>query len=113
MTAPQHSFKSSITGIFFYVFLFLATGCGDKEAPAATTTGPKEAATTYEEDWASLGRYNEDPEWFRKAKFGIYFHWGLYSVPAFQDEWYPRWMHFKGNPVYEHHKATYGEPAEF
>ena len=50
----------------------------------------------YEADWASLGRHNPAPEWFRDAKFGIYFHWGPYSVPAFGNEHYPRTMY--GHP---------------
>jgi alpha-L-fucosidase len=36
----------------------------------------------------SLRQY-ECPEWFRDAKFGIYLHWGAYSV-AEQGEWYAR-----------------------
>ena len=46
----------------------------------------------YEENWESLQRY-ETPEWFRDAKFGIFIHWGVYSVPAFGSEWYPRHMY--------------------
>ena len=43
----------------------------------------------YREDWDSLAAHNESPEWFKNAKFGIYFHWGPYSVPAFGNEHYP------------------------
>ncbi|MCB1127803.1 MAG: alpha-L-fucosidase, partial [Verrucomicrobiae bacterium] len=53
------------------------------------------------------------PEWFRDAKLGIYFHWGVYSVPAFASEWYPRMMFLKGDRVNLHHIATYGDPAEY
>jgi alpha-L-fucosidase len=53
------------------------------------------------------------PDWFRDAKFGIYFHWGVYSVPAFGDEWYPRNMHIKERPEYKYHINTYGEPSKF
>lgn len=67
----------------------------------------------YSEDWGSLGKHNEAPEWFKDAKLGIYFHWGLYSVPAFDNEWYPRHMHFKNHKVYKHHLEKYGEPSEF
>ncbi len=28
--------------------------------------------------------------WFKRAKFGIFIHWGLYSLPAFGSEWYSR-----------------------
>lgn len=67
----------------------------------------------YTPDWESLGKHNESPEWFKNAKLGIYFHWGIYSVPAFDSEWYPRHMHFKDHVVYKHHVSTYGEPSEF
>ena len=30
----------------------------------------------YTENWDSLAAHNESPEWFKDAKFGIYFHWG-------------------------------------
>jgi len=67
----------------------------------------------YTPDWESLGKHNESPEWFKNAKLGIYFHWGIYSVPAFDSEWYPRNMHFKDHKVYQHHVEKYGEPSEF
>jgi len=67
----------------------------------------------YEPEWASLKKYNEAPEWFRDAKLGIYFHWGVYSVPAFGSEWYPREMHRKSQKEYEHHLKKYGKPTEF
>ncbi|HAJ80015.1 MAG TPA: hypothetical protein DCO75_09620 [Fibrobacteres bacterium] len=70
------------------------------------------AATTYTSTWASVDKHNASPEWFRDAKFGIYFHWGVYSVPAYGSEWYPRNMYNKsGNSSeYQHHVATYGDP---
>jgi alpha-L-fucosidase len=55
---------------------------------------------------------NEAPEWFRDAKFGIYFHWGVYSVPAFGSEWYPRNMHVPDHDTHDHHVETYGSPVE-
>lgn len=88
-------------------------GCQGNESTEPSEEVPVREIPVYQEDWASLGNYKEDPEWFRNAKFGIYFHWGLYSVPAFENEWYPRWMHFKDHKVYAHHKATYGDPSEF
>ena len=69
----------------------------------------------YKADWDSLKEHNEAPEWFRDAKFGIYFHWGVYSVPAYGNEWYPKWMHAKQGrrSYYQHHVETYGEPDRF
>ncbi len=67
----------------------------------------------YEETWESLAKYNEEPEWFKDAKLGIYFHWGVYSVPAFGSEWYPRNMNFPDSKEYKHHLETYGQLSEF
>lgn len=46
----------------------------------------------YKDNWESLSSY-EIPKWYRDAKFGIFIHWGVYSVPAFSSEWYPRNMY--------------------
>ncbi len=58
------------------------------------------------------------PEWYRDAKFGIFIHYGVYSVPAFGDEWYGHWMYmpgsaYGGSDIYTHHKNTYGGAAKF
>ena len=63
-------------------------------------------------DWESLQKY-EAPEWYRDAKFGIFIHWGVYSVPAFSSEWYPRNMYEPGFDAYKHHIATYGSQDKF
>ena len=63
-------------------------------------------------DWESLQKY-EVPEWYKDAKFGIFIHWGAYSVPAFGNEWYPRNMYVQGSPEYKHHVATYGSQDKF
>ncbi len=48
----------------------------------------------YENNWDSLNK-RKVPEWFGKAKFGIFIHWGLYSVPAFaNDKDYAEWYGF-------------------
>ena len=72
-------------------------------------------AGPYKPDWESLKAHVEAPEWFRDAKYGIYFHWGVYSVPAYGNEWYPKWMHTKQGrrSYYKHHVETYGEPDQF
>src|SRR5215469_4896372 len=63
-------------------------------------------------DWESLRKY-EVPEWYKDAKFGIFIHWGVYSVPAFGNEWYPRNMYREGSQEYKHHIATYGPQEKF
>jgi alpha-L-fucosidase len=95
---------------YLILILVIVTGCGKLSQKTGKTdeTKPK-----YEETWESLAQHNEQPEWFQDAKLGIYFHWGVYSVPAFGDEWYPRWMHFESRDEYKHHLQKYGHPSEF
>jgi alpha-L-fucosidase len=39
-------------------------------------------AQTYEPTWDSIDK-RPMPAWFTEAKFGIFIHWGVYSVPAY------------------------------
>ncbi|MEM2678736.1 MAG: alpha-L-fucosidase, partial [Thermofilaceae archaeon] len=66
----------------------------------------------FEPDWSSLKSYRT-PKWYIDAKLGIFIHWGVYSVPAFGNEWYPRNMYIKGSPEYEFHLKTFGPHNEF
>ncbi len=80
--------------------------------------GKKTKEEIYQPTWESLSKHNAAPEWFRDAKFGIYFHWGVYTVPAYGFEWYPRLMHLEndkyfGSDIYNYHLKTYGHPSEF
>ena len=73
---------------------------------ATTAAGP------FHPDWDSLAAYRV-PDWFRDAKFGIFVHWGVFSVPAFGSEWYSRNMYLPHDtdPTdhdYAHHLATFG-----
>ena len=79
-------------------------------------------------------RKHEVPDWFHDAKFGIFIHWSLSSVPAFAvadkgdiketiktegfgghfknnpyAEWYLNSLRIKGSPTQKYHKETYGE----
>ncbi len=73
------------------------------------------------------------PSWFEDAKFGIFIHWGLFSVPAFATpvkknhfhdfaktpeerhknnpyaEWYLNSLKIEGSSTQVYHKKTYGE----
>jgi alpha-L-fucosidase len=53
------------------------------------------------------------PEWFSDAKFGIFIHWGVYAVPAFDNEWYPRNMYSTGHRAFAHHVEKYGPQDKF
>ena len=69
-------------------------------------------AGKYKPDWDSLTQH-PNPQWFADAKFGIYFHWGPYSVPAYKTEWYSHYMYVPGHSVNKHHLATYGPLDKF
>ena len=70
------------------------------------------AQERYQPTWESLKKY-ETPAWFQDAKFGIFIHWGVYSVPAFGSEWYPRQMYQQDSKEFKHHVATYGPQKKF
>jgi alpha-L-fucosidase len=74
---------------------------------AWATVGPQ----SYTPTWASVDQHPPAHEWFQDAKFGIYFHWGVFSVPAFANEWYPRNMYIGGSNENNHHRSVYGEPS--
>ncbi|MHC4438315.1 MAG: alpha-L-fucosidase [Planctomycetota bacterium] len=88
----------------------------------------KAEAEKYEPTWESLSQWKM-PQWFDDAVLGIYCHWGVYSVPGFRFNdgaeqvdsglWYGMFMYVPNNSdepnygVYDHHRKTYGDPAEF
>lgn len=70
--------------------------------------------------WKELATQYECPEWFRDAKFGIWFHWGPQAVPEQGGGWYARHMYMQdvgrqkfGKMAYLYHNLTYGHPSEF
>lgn len=82
--------------------------------------------STAPQTWTDLQR--PTPEWFRRAPFGIFFHWGPYSVPAWAEpsgelgtlddedwflhnayaEWYYNTIRLEGSPAQKHHHEVYG-----
>jgi alpha-L-fucosidase len=54
--------------------------------------------TMYKPTWESLDS-RPTPAWFEDAKFGIFIHWGLYSVPS--------WGPTKGVGIYEKYAEWY------
>ncbi|MBD5105206.1 MAG: alpha-L-fucosidase [Ruminococcaceae bacterium] len=66
----------------------------------------------YKDDWGSLSQYSV-PKWYKNSKFGIFIHWGVFSVPAFASEWYSRQMYVKDSDEYKHHTEVYGKHTEF
>lgn len=66
----------------------------------------------FQPTWDSLLNYRV-PAWYEDAKFGIFIHWGIYAVPAFDNEWYPRNMYQEGSAVYQHHRTVHGPQSKF
>ncbi len=72
-------------------------------------------AQTYTPDWKSIDS-RPVPEWFEDAKFGIFIHWGLYSVPSWAptdrdkySEWYWWQKDLANNQAFiDFHNKTYG-----
>ena len=97
------------------VFTLLYSCNNEKPAyqPKTDTYLSPKGTAVFQPDSASLADNYNIPDWFRDAKFGIFIHWGVYSVPAFGKEWYPREMYIKDSKIYKHHIEKYGNQTEF
>jgi len=68
--------------------------------------------------WKSLGDHFTPPAWWRKAKIGVWLHWGPQSVGE-DGDWYAKWIYMpkyawpKYTPVYRDHLTKYGHPSQF
>lgn len=95
-----------------YVLLFSTLLVGSRLAP------PVNAQTTYQPTWASLDK-RPLPAWFPDAKFGIFIHWGVYSVPAYRPvakkryatyaEWYEADVYANPQLRQSFHNRVYGD----
>ena len=84
-------------------------------AAAKTPVAPGSVQPT----WDSIRANYSVPQWFIDAKFGITMHWGLFSVPAYHNEWYEKYM-YSAAPVagVDHsfsawHTQNFGPPGKF
>ena len=62
-----------------------------KQIPTPMAPGPVKPT------WESLQENYKVPDWFRGAKFGIFMHFGIFSVPAHGNEWYEKFLYAGGN----------------
>ncbi len=101
--------------LLLYIFIAAAVSscAGKKVAYNIDSWASNEGTEVFQPEWENIAANYTFPEWYRDAKFGIFIHWGIYSVPAFANEWYSRHMYVEGTREYEHHKATYGDHTEF
>lgn len=75
-------------------------------------------AQQYQPNWTSLNQRGI-PSWFHQDKFGIFIHWGTYSVPAYAPvipnsglsyaEWYWKRIQEKKDEFISFHEKTYGK----
>jgi alpha-L-fucosidase len=80
---------------------------------AALKDIPPAGPGPFQESWESIGANYKDPDWFRDGKFGIYMHWGIYSVPAHGSEWYVRYMYGGNKGIMDWHTQHFGPPTKF
>jgi alpha-L-fucosidase len=73
-------------------------------APTPVAPGPFEA------NWDSIREHYTVPQWFVDAKFGITMHWGLFSVAAYHNEWYEKYMY---TTFSDWHTKNFGPPDTF
>ena len=79
-------------------------------APDAYASPKPDLSGPFQPTWESLRDHYRTPAWFNQAKFGIFIHWGLYSIPARINEWYIRHM-YTSDVAW--HTSHYGPPDKF
>jgi alpha-L-fucosidase len=110
--------RSALLGILIVAAaLSAAAGKDDssytrKIAAALKTVDETAARGPFQATWPSL-ETQKVPDWYLDAKFGIFIHWGAYSVPAFGSEWYPRNMYRQDSAEFKHHVETFGPQGKF
>ena len=77
-----------------------------KEIDEVISLGP------YSAHWESLSTHR-CPDWYYRGKLGIFIHWGVYSVPAYGNEWYSRNMYQPGREEYRYHTEHFGDQKSF
>ena len=71
----------------------------------------------YQPNWKSLDT-RKVPEWYTNAKFGIFIHWGVYSVPAYgkkgtYSEWYQHALREGDSATVKYHKENFGDRSYY
>ena len=84
----------------------LTSGAFSSGATAEEPKGP------FAPTWQSLQKNYKVPRWFQDGKFGIFIHWGLYSIPAHRSEWYAKHMYSDPETI-KWHTEHYGPPDKF
>jgi alpha-L-fucosidase len=93
--------------------LLLLVSCNTKPTKDYNSVASPLGTEVFKPDWDNIAANYQFPEWFMDAKFGIFIHWGVYAVPAYASEWYPRNMYRENSNEFKHHVETYGEHTKF
>lgn len=92
----------------------LSAQSGPKTTPeivnAAAAAKPDICPGPVQPTWDSIRANYHVPAWFIDAKFGITMHWGLFSVAAYHNEWYEKYMYANFAPWHTEH---FGPPDTF
>lgn len=102
-----------LTAFALGVLLLASCTTATKTAYNIDSVATSKGTEVFQPNWENIAENYQIPEWFKDAKFGIFIHWGVYSVPAFGNEWYPRNMYIKDSPEYRHHIENWGEHTQF
>ena len=89
------------------------TNCSQDYMPDITTTNSPKGTSVFTADSLNIAQNYQIPDWFTDGKLGIFIHWGVYSVPAYGNEWYSRMMYKEGEGINKYHVETYGPVDEF
>uniref|UniRef100_A0A8C3RMK4 Alpha-L-fucosidase n=1 Tax=Chelydra serpentina TaxID=8475 RepID=A0A8C3RMK4_CHESE len=71
---------------------------------------PQGCSTRYDPTWESLDS-RPLPTWFDEVKFGIFIHWGVFSVPSFGSEWFWWYWQKEKRPSYVEFMETNYPPG--
>lgn len=108
--------RNRLISTIIFLLMFLSFTVIAQQMPRKTLNLPNGAKPIpkgkYEPNWDSIRKNYKTPRWFLEAKFGIMMHWGLYSVPAYQSEWYPMHM-YSTNGIIKYHQEKYGMQDKF
>src|ERR1700722_16912654 len=103
---------AAVAGLCLYGACAAAETYEERIAHALQTVDGTVAQGPFRASWDSLETYLA-PQWYKDAKFGMFIHWGVYSVPAFDSEWYPCNRYLKNDPAFKHHVETFGPQSTF
>jgi alpha-L-fucosidase len=124
---PKSAIKHGAAGMIIRAIAILAMVVFPRPASSADNPSPGEKPTMKMDvpiadgpcapTWKSLGDHFETPAWWRKAKIGIWLHWGPQSVGE-DGDWYAKWIYMPQGTwghyasVYPDHLKRFGHPSE-